>query len=309
MLQVCQLLAKAAPSDATVLLRGESGRGKELAARAIHLNSARHPFVAITAAVLCETLLESELFGHEKGAFTGAVAQKKGQLELADGGTVFLDEIGDVAMPLQIELLRLLQEREFTRVGGTHPIKMDVRFVAATHQDLDAAVKSGVFSQDLYYRLNVVTLRLAPLRERRDDIPLLATFFLAKVSTLCRRRVVGFSDEARDLSGALRPAGQRPRAGKRDRTCCRARVVRPHPRRRSFGKHPRAAASGAGPREGLSSGGPGDEGADRQRCAQECGRQLRGGRAAPWTPSEQTCGVSREASTSKTARRNDSCRV
>jgi two-component system, NtrC family, response regulator HydG len=198
MRQVCQLIGRVAPSDATVLLLGESGTGKELAARAIHVNSPRahRPFVAITAAVLSDTLLESELFGHEKGAFTGAIAQKKGQLELADGGTVFLDEIGDLAMPLQIKLLRVLQEREFTRVGGTQPIKMDVRFIAATHRDLDAAVKDGRFREDLYYRLKVVALRLPALRDRRDDVPLLAAFFLGKFSTRCKRRVVGFSDEA-----------------------------------------------------------------------------------------------------------------
>jgi two-component system, NtrC family, response regulator HydG len=200
MLQVSQMIAKAAPSDATVLLRGESGTGKELAARAIHVNSPRahRPFVPITAAVLSDTLLESELFGHEKGAFTGAVAQKKGQLELAEGGTIFLDEIGDLAMPLQIKLLRVLQEREFTRVGGTHPIKMDVRFIAATHRDLDAAVKAGAFRQDLYYRLNVITLHLPPLRERRDDIRLLAAFFLDKFAARCKRRVAGFSEQALD---------------------------------------------------------------------------------------------------------------
>jgi transcriptional regulator with GAF, ATPase, and Fis domain len=200
MRHLCGLITKAAPSDATVLLLGESGTGKELAARAIHTNSprARRPFVAITAAVLSDTLLESELFGHEKGAFTGAIAQKKGQMELAEGGTVFLDEIGDLAMPLQIKLLRVLQEREFTRVGGTHPIKMDVRFIAATHRDLDAAVKEGAFRQDLLYRLNVVTLKMPPLRDRRDDIPVLAAFFLSRFSTRCKRRVVGFNDDALD---------------------------------------------------------------------------------------------------------------
>jgi len=194
------LIAKAAPSDSTVLLLGESGTGKELAARAIHMNSprARRPLVAITAAVLSDTLLESELFGHEKGAFTGAIAQKKGQLELAEGGTVFLDEIGDLAMPLQIKLLRVLQEREFMRVGGTHPIKMDVRFIAATHRDLDAAVKEGAFRQDLLYRLKVVTFKMPPLRDRRDDIPVLAAFFLGRFSTRCKRRVAGFTDEALD---------------------------------------------------------------------------------------------------------------
>ena len=199
MRQVHQLIARAAPSDSTVLILGESGTGKELAARAIHLNSprARRPFIAINAAALAETLLESELFGHEKGAFTGAIAQKKGQLELADGGTVFLDEIGELAPALQVKLLRVLQEREFTRVGGARPIKIDARFIAATNKDLDAAVKDGRFREDLYYRLNVVVLRMPALRECRDDIPLMASFFLSRISARCKRRVVGLSPEAR----------------------------------------------------------------------------------------------------------------
>jgi len=199
MRQVHQLIARAAPSDSTVLIFGESGTGKELAARAIHLNSprARRPFIAINAAALAETLLESELFGHEKGAFTGAIAQKKGQLELADGGTVFLDEIGELAPALQVKLLRVIQEREFSRVGGTRPVTIDVRFIAATNKDLEAAVKDGRFREDLYYRLNVVVLRMPALRERRDDIPLLASFFLSKISARCKRRVVGLSPEAR----------------------------------------------------------------------------------------------------------------
>jgi len=199
MRQVQQRIAKAAASDSTVLILGESGTGKELAARAIHLNSprARRPFVPINAAAIAETLLESELFGYEKGAFTGAVAQKKGHLESADSGTVFLDEIGDLSPSMQVKLLRVLQEREFTRVGGTHPIRIDVRFIAATNKDLEAAVKDGRFREDLYYRLNVVVLRMPPLRDRRDDIPLLATFFLSRISQRCKRRVVGLSEDAR----------------------------------------------------------------------------------------------------------------
>src|SRR5207244_13205493 len=155
------------------------------------------PFVAINAAELAESLLESELFGHEKGAFTGAIAQKKGKLELADGGTIFLDEIGDLAASVQVKLLRVLQEREFTRLGGTRPIKLDVRVIAATNKDLDEAVKSGAFRQDLFYRLNVVTLRLPPLRERPDDIPLLATFFAKRYAAKCKRHVQGIAPEAR----------------------------------------------------------------------------------------------------------------
>jgi Nif-specific regulatory protein len=198
MREVYQFIAKAAATDSTVLIRGESGTGKELVARAIHLNSSRakKPFAAINCAALTETLLESELFGHEKGAFTGAIAQKKGQFELADGGTLFLDEMGEPAPTLQAKLLRVLQEREFKRVGGTRPIKVDIRLIAATNRDLEAAIKSGSFRQDLYYRLNVVSLTLPPLRERREDIPLLASYFATKYSQKCKRQVKGISAEA-----------------------------------------------------------------------------------------------------------------
>ncbi len=197
--EVYQFIAKVAPTDSTVLIRGESGTGKELAARAIHLNSerARQPFVAINCAALTETLLESELFGHEKGAFTGAIGQKKGKLEIADGGTMFLDELGEMSLVLQVKLLRVLQEQEFERVGGVRPIKIDVRLIAATNRDLEAAIKDGSFRQDLYYRLNVVSLKLPPLRERREDIPLLANYFAAKYAQKCKRRVSGISSEAR----------------------------------------------------------------------------------------------------------------
>jgi len=173
---VLEFISKVAQTASTILLRGESGTGKELVARAIHQNSrrARKPFVAINCAALTETLLESELFGHEKGAFTGAVAQKKGKLEEAQGGTVFLDEVGELAPVLQAKLLRVLQEREFERVGGTRPIKADIRLLAATNRDLEDAVQQGTFRQDLYYRLNVVSLTAPPLRERKDDVPLLA---------------------------------------------------------------------------------------------------------------------------------------
>jgi Nif-specific regulatory protein len=147
-----------------------------------------------------ETLLESDLFGHERGAFTGALAQKKGKLEVADGGTVFLDEVGELAPPIQAKLLRVLQEREFERVGGTRAIKVDVRVVAATNKDLEAAVRAGSFRQDLFYRLNVVSLRMPPLRERREDISLLAAYFVSKYGSRVKRRVIGLSDDAR---GAL----------------------------------------------------------------------------------------------------------
>lgn len=201
MRDVYQFIAKVAPTDSTVLIRGESGTGKELAANAIHQNSARSrkPFVAINCAALTETLLESELFGHEKGAFTGAIAQKKGKFEVADGGTIFLDELGEMSLLLQAKLLRVLQEQEFERVGGTRPIKVDVRLVAATNRDLESAIKDGSFRQDLYYRLNVVSLKLPRLRERSEDIPLLASYFATKYAAKCKRQVRGISPEARAL--------------------------------------------------------------------------------------------------------------
>lgn len=199
MRDVFQFIAKAGPTDSTVLVQGESGTGKELVARAIHKASPRRdkPFVAINCAALTETLLESELFGHEKGAFTGAIAQKKGKFEVADGGTVFLDEIGELAPVLQAKLLRVLQEREFERVGGVRPVKVNIRLVAATNKDLEAAARTSGFRQDLYYRLNVVGLTMPPLRERTEDIPLLANYFASKYALKCKRRVTAISLEAR----------------------------------------------------------------------------------------------------------------
>ena len=199
MRQVYQFISKVAPTDSTVLISGESGTGKELAARALHQNSKRtdKPFMAVNCAALAESLLESELFGHEKGAFTGAMAQKKGRLEVAEGGTVFLDEIGELSPALQVKLLRVLQEREFERVGGTRTIKVDIRLVAATNKDLEAAIADGSFRKDLYYRLNVVTIEMPPLRERPEDIPLLASYFAMKYAEKCNRRVTGVSVAAR----------------------------------------------------------------------------------------------------------------
>ncbi len=192
------LIARVAPQDTSVLILGETGAGKELVASALHRLSPRaaKPFIAINCAALTETLLESELFGHEKGAFTGAVSQKKGKLEMAEGGTVFLDEIGELAPQLQAKLLRVLQQREFERVGGTRSWKLDVRLVAATNRDLAAEVQRGTFRVDLYHRLNVVTLRVPPLRERAGDIPALAQYFLDRAAPRCGRTVKGISPEA-----------------------------------------------------------------------------------------------------------------
>jgi Nif-specific regulatory protein len=198
MRKVFDFIRRVAPTDSTVLVQGESGTGKELVAHALHRNSPRaeQPFVAINCAAIAESLLESELFGHEKGAFTGAAAQKKGKVEIAEGGTLFLDEIGELAPGLQAKLLRVLQEREFERLGGTKPIKLDIRLIAATNRSLPEAVKAGTFRNDLYYRLNVVTLNMPPLRDRREDISVLADHFVAKASRKSRTRVKPLSPEA-----------------------------------------------------------------------------------------------------------------
>jgi Nif-specific regulatory protein len=181
-----------------VLVEGESGTGKELVARAIHRNSKRaeSPFVAINCAAIAENLLESELFGHEKGSFTGAAAQKKGRIEMAEGGTLFLDEVSELAPELQAKLLRVLQEREFERVGGTRAIPLDTRLIAATNKKLSEAIESGEFRKDLYYRLNVVTLTMPALRDRTEDIPQLAEHFLSKAGRKCKTRVKSLSEQA-----------------------------------------------------------------------------------------------------------------
>jgi two-component system, NtrC family, response regulator HydG len=198
-LQVQRFIAKAARTESTVLIRGESGTGKELVARAIHYMSKRaaKPFVAINCAAIPENLLEAELFGYERGAFTGAVALKKGKLESANGGSLFLDEVGELATALQAKLLRVLQEREFDRLGGTKPVPVDLRVIAATNSNLEDAIRAGTFRQDLFFRLNVVTVALPPLRERREDIPLLASYFMTKFSKQCGRRVRSISPQAK----------------------------------------------------------------------------------------------------------------
>ncbi len=198
MQEIHRFIAKVAPSDSTVLIGGESGTGKEMVARAIHAHSGRaeQPFVAINCAALTESLLEAEMFGHEKGAFTGAVAQRKGKLEAANGGTFFLDEVGELSLVLQAKLLRVLQEREFERVGGTRSIKVDLRLIAATNRDLKQAIQEKTFRQDLYYRLNVVSVDMPPLRARRQDISLLAAHFVAKHAGKSPRPAPGISPEA-----------------------------------------------------------------------------------------------------------------
>ena len=195
---VFQRLARVAPTESTVLITGESGTGKELVAYAIHSNSPRadRPFVAINCAAITETLLESELFGYEKGAFTGAVAQKKGRLETAEGGSVFLDEIGELSPALQAKLLRVLQERAFERVGGTRRVAVDFRLIAATNRNLEEAIEQATFRRDLYYRLNVVAVVMPPLRERTDDIPLLVQYFIRRHSGRVKRRVNGITPAA-----------------------------------------------------------------------------------------------------------------
>ena len=201
MQRMIELIKVVAKSNATVLITGESGTGKELVARAIHSQSHRQskPFVAVSCAALPESLLESELFGHENGSFTGAYARKKGKFEFANGGTLFLDEIGEMSANIQVHLLRVLEEKEFSRVGGNEPIKVDVRVVSATNKDLRKAIEKGEFREDLYYRLNVVPIELPPLRERKEDIPLLAQHFLNKFALENKKEVSEFSPEATEF--------------------------------------------------------------------------------------------------------------
>jgi DNA-binding NtrC family response regulator len=201
MQRVFDAIETVGPTDATVLITGESGTGKELVARAIHQASPRkfHPLVVIHCGALTETLLESELFGHEKGAFTGAQYRKKGKFEIAEGGTVFLDEIGDISLKTQTDLLRVLQEHEIVRVGGTQSIKVDFRCVAATNKDLERAIEEGKFRPDLYYRLNVFRIELPPLRDRREDIPMLVNHFVRKFSLQMNKKITRVSPGAMNL--------------------------------------------------------------------------------------------------------------
>lgn len=200
MTDVYEAIEQVSSSRATVMIRGESGTGKEMISHAIHYNSDRAdaPFIKISCAALPETLLESELFGYEKGAFTGAANSKVGRFEMANGGTLFLDEIGDISPSIQIKLLRVLQEKEFERVGGTHTIKVDIRLITATNKDLESEVQAGKFREDLYYRLNVIPIFMPSLRERKEDVPLLANYFLLKSAKENKKNVKFFSVEALD---------------------------------------------------------------------------------------------------------------
>jgi Nif-specific regulatory protein len=201
MQRVYEAVAQVARTNTTVLIRGESGTGKELIAQAIHYNSlrAKKPFIKVSCAALPETLIESELFGYEKGAFTGAQDRRKGRFELAQGGTLFLDEIGDVHLPTQVKLLRVLQEREFERLGGTEVVKVNVRLVAATNKDMEQAIEQGTFREDLFYRLNVFVIFIPPLRERKPDVLLLADHFLQRFSSEHGKDIRRISTPAIDM--------------------------------------------------------------------------------------------------------------
>jgi len=201
MKKIYELIHSVARTDTTVIIRGESGTGKELVAKAIHINSNRKyfPIITVNCGALTESLLESELFGHEKGSFTGAQFKRKGKFEMADRGTIFLDEIGSISLKMQIELLRIIETKQFNRVGGNELIKSDFRVITATNEPLEELVKAGKFREDLYYRLNVFTIVIPPLRERRDDIPLLVNFFLDKFSTAMNKKIKNVSKEAMDF--------------------------------------------------------------------------------------------------------------
>ncbi len=201
MKKIYELVHSVARTDTTVMIRGESGTGKELVAKAIHINSSRKysPIITVNCGALAESLLESELFGHEKGSFTGAQFKRKGKFEMASGGTIFLDEIGSISLRMQIEMLRVIETKQFNRVGGNELIKSDFRVITATNEPLEELVKGGKFREDLYYRLNVFTVVIPPLRERRDDIPLLVSFFINKFSTVMNKKIKSVSNEAMDF--------------------------------------------------------------------------------------------------------------
>ena len=199
--KIYSLINTVAPTDTTVMIRGESGTGKDLVAKAIHINSRRRyfPIVTVNCGALAESILESELFGHEKGAFTGAHTKRKGKFEMADGGTIFLDEIGTISPKVQIELLRVIETKQFMRVGGNEQLKSDFRVIAATNEPLEELVKDGRFREDLYYRLNVFSIFIPPLRERNLDVPVLAYYFLQKLCAAMNKKITGISDEAMQI--------------------------------------------------------------------------------------------------------------
>ena len=237
MRRVFDLVSQAAPSRTTILIQGESGTGKELAARAVHANSSRsdRPFITVNSGSLPPDLLESNLFGHVKGAFTGAVAPKKGLFELADKGSIFFDEIGSVPLETQAKLLRVIQEREFMRLGGVETLKVDVRIIVATNVDLQRMVEENRFREDLYYRLHVITIELPPLRERREDIPLLAQHLLEKYGKENAKSGLEISPDAPPVARGVSLAGQRPGAGERHRARRRVDLVE-HDRGRSHSR-------------------------------------------------------------------------
>jgi Nif-specific regulatory protein len=233
MRQVYEQIARVAHANTTVLIRGESGTGKELIAHAIHYSSprAKKPFVKVSCAALPDSLIESELFGYEKGAFTGAESRKKGRFELAEGGTLFLDEIGDINLSTQVKLLRVLQEREFERLGGTEAVKANVRLIAATNQDLEKAIAAGAFREDLHYRLNVFTIGVPPLRERKPDIPLLTDHFLEKYSIEHGHHIKRISTPAIDMLMSYHWPGnvrELENAIERAVLVCDGNVIHPH---------------------------------------------------------------------------------
>ncbi|MSP60247.1 MAG: sigma-54-dependent Fis family transcriptional regulator [Myxococcales bacterium] len=259
--EVLVKVEQVAPTGSTVLLRGETGTGKELVAHAIHINSPRHgkPFVRVNCAALSSGVLESELFGHEKGAFTGAVGRRPGRFELADGGTLFLDEVGELPMEVQVKLLRVLQEREFERVGGTETLKVDVRVVSATHRDLEALIADGRFREDLYYRLNVFPITLPPLRDRLEDLPRLVEHFVQKFNRVTGKTVRGFDPSA---IGALTayswPGNVRELENVVERAIIIARGADVTAADLDFGRRAQLQAAAAGtPIPSVGSGGPG----------------------------------------------------
>ncbi len=271
---VADLIARAAPGTATVLVRGESGTGKELVARAIHTSGPRRsgPYVKIHCAALPEALLESELFGYEKGAFTGAICRKPGRVELADGGTLFLDEIGDISASTQVKLLRVLQEREFERLGGTQTLKVDVRFVAATHRDLEALIAKGAFREDLFYRLNVIPIHLPPLRERREEIPSLVSHFSAALGAPNGKPGARFEPEAVELLRAESWQGnvrQLQNFVERLIVLSDGELITPADMRRELARAPvHAEASAAPPAPPTASDAGGDNLGERRRAVE-----------------------------------------